>query len=100
VSLEGRILQDADRLDAIGLIGIVRCFYAVGRLGCRLYDPLDPRGEDRRLDDSRFALDHFPRKLLKLAEGFQTWTRRRLARDRQKSIRTFRWVSPTLASFE
>ena len=89
VSLEGCVLQDADRLDAIGFIEIVRCFYTAGRLGSQLYDPLDPRGEARRLDDGRFALDHFPRKLLNLAEGFQTSTGQRLARDRHRAIQEF-----------
>ena len=89
VSLEGRILQDADRLDAIGLIGIARCFYTAGRLGSQLYDPLDPRGEARRLDDGRFALDHFPRKLLNLAEGLRTSTGRSLAEDRHRALREF-----------
>jgi len=88
-SLEGRILQDADRLDAIGLIGIARCFYTAGRLSSELYDPLDPRGQDRPLDDARFALDHFPGKLLRLAEGFQTATGQRLARERHKASQQF-----------
>src|SRR5271156_460217 len=65
-SIEGCILQDADRLDAIGLGGIARCFYTAGRLGSRLYDLADPEGTHRALDDGRNALDHFPRKLLTL----------------------------------
>ena len=43
-SLEAKILQDADRLDAIGMIGAARCFYIAGRMGSGLYDPLDPSG--------------------------------------------------------
>src|SRR5271168_1197457 len=66
-SLEGRILQDADRLDAIGAVGIARCFYTAGRMGSRLYDALDPQAKERNLDDRRYALDHFPIKLLRLA---------------------------------
>ena len=87
---EARILQDADRLDAIGLIGVARCFYVAGRTGAALYDPADPRGQDRPPDDRRFALDHFDTKLLTLAEGFQTATGRRLARDRHESLLAFR----------
>lgn len=88
-SLEGRILQDADRLDAIGMTGIARCFYTAGHMGSSLYDPTDPRGEARPLDDRRFALDHFPRKLLKLVDGFQTAAGQRLAQRRQRALREF-----------
>lgn len=88
-TLEARILQDADRLDAIGYIGIARCFYTAGRMSSSLYDPNDPRGDNRTLDDKRFALDHFPIKLLRLTEGFQTLKGLRLARDRELLLREF-----------
>lgn len=88
-SLEGRIVQDADRLDAIGLIGIARCFYTAGRLGTSLYDPSDPRGDRRELRDDQFALDHFPRKLLRLAAAFQTSTGQRLALERHAMLERF-----------
>ncbi len=86
---EGRILQDADRLDAIGLTGIARCFYTAGRMGSSLYDATDPRAQGRPLDDAHFALDHFPKKLLTLADGFQTMAGQRLARIRQKVLQDF-----------
>ncbi|MDX6460615.1 MAG: uncharacterized protein QOE55_4312, partial [Acidobacteriaceae bacterium] len=73
-SIEGRILQDADRLDAIGFGGIARCFYTAGRMGSRLYDLADPEAKTRELDDARNALDHFPRKLLTLEGTFKTRT--------------------------
>ena len=88
-SLEGRILQDADRLDAIGFIGVARCFYTAGRMSSQLYHHDDPRGMERPLDDALFALDHFPRKLLRLAEGFKTVTGQRLARARHERLREF-----------
>lgn len=88
-SLEAKILQDADRLDAIGAIGVARCFYVAGRMGSRLYDPADPEGEGRPLNDMRFALDHFPVKLLKLAEGFQTEAGQRLADERTAWMKDF-----------
>lgn len=88
-SLEGRILQDADRLDATGLIGIARCFYTAGRLGTPLYDLTDPRGDNRELRDDHFALDHFPRKLLRLAAAFQTSTGQRLALERHAMLEQF-----------
>jgi uncharacterized protein len=88
-TLEAKILQDADRLDAIGMVGVARCFYIAGRLGSRLYDPFDPAAADRPFDDKRYAIDHFQTKLFKLAEGFQTETGRRLAAARDKSLRDF-----------
>ncbi len=88
-SIEGRILQDADRLDAIGFIGIARCFYTAGRMGSLLYDASDPRGNTRQLEDARFALDHFPQKLLKLADGFKTETGQVLARERHDACFQF-----------
>ncbi|MDQ0454193.1 HD domain-containing protein [Rhizobium paknamense] len=88
-SVEAKILQDADRLDAIGLMGVARCFYTAGRMKSGLYDPIDPRAADRSLDGSRFALDHFVEKLLKLSDGFQTETGRRLAKERHESLERF-----------
>ena len=88
-SQEGCILQDADRLDAMGLIGIARCFYTAGKMSSLLYDHADPGGAQRPLDDRQFALDHFPKKLLKLAEGFQTEAGQRLAQERHQSLTDF-----------
>lgn len=88
-TLEARILQDADRLDALGFIGVARCFYVSGRLERPLYDPEDPAAEGRDLDDSRFTLDHFQTKLLHLADGFRTQTGRELARERQLRLEGF-----------
>lgn len=87
-SLEAKILQDADRLDAIGMIGAARCFYIAGRLGSGLYDVLDPLAENRLLNDKAFAIDHFPVKLFKLADGFQTATGRTLAAERHDRLQS------------
>src|SRR6201996_7929824 len=89
VAIEGRILQDADRLDAIGFTGIARCFYTAGRLASQLYDPVDPTASASSLDDRRFALDHFPQKLLKLADNFTTVTGQRLAEARAQALEGF-----------
>lgn len=51
LTLEARILQDADRLDAIGFIGIARCFYVAGMSRAAICDPTDPAAEHRPLDD-------------------------------------------------
>jgi uncharacterized protein len=89
VTLEAKILQDADRLDAIGMVGAARCFYIAGRMGSALYDPADPQALARSHDDKAFAIDHFEVKLFKLASGFQTVTGARLAAVRQKRLRRF-----------
>jgi uncharacterized protein len=69
---EAAIVQDADRLDALGAIGIARCFSVGGMLGRPLADGNDPFALKRPLNDQRFTLDHFYVKLLKLPETFRT----------------------------
>jgi uncharacterized protein len=86
---EARILQDADRLDAIGHIGIARCFYIAGRMGSRVHDASDPSAEHRALDDTRYAVDHFKTKLLHLSAGFQTQTGAQLAQERHAVTQDF-----------
>lgn len=88
-TLEARIVQDADRLDALGAIGIARCFATAGSTGGALYCESDPFGASRPLDDRRWALDHFPRKLLTLAASMRTGTGARLARERTEFLRTY-----------
>ncbi|HET6306495.1 MAG TPA: HD domain-containing protein [Rhodopila sp.] len=88
-TLEARILQDADRLDAIGAIGIARCFYVGGRMASSLYDPADPLAADRTLDDRRFALDHFGAKLFRIAGNFQTPAGQALAEARTRTMQAF-----------
>ncbi|AYM90222.1 MULTISPECIES: HD domain-containing protein [Serratia] len=88
-TLEAKILQDADRLDAIGMIGVARCFYIGGRMRSALYDAADPLAQQRQYDDKRFTLDHFETKLFKLQEGFQTAAGRRMAALRTERMRRF-----------
>ncbi|MFE3837722.1 HD domain-containing protein [Pseudogemmobacter sonorensis] len=76
VSIEAKILQDADGLDAIGFIGVARCMYLAGMRGAARYQTTDPGAVSRPLDDTAFALDHFQTKLLTLADGFRTQTGR------------------------
>lgn len=88
-TIEAKALQDADRLDAIGMLGVARCFYTAGRMGSAMYDPADPHAADRVLDDKRYAIDHFRTKLLTLSSGFQTVTGRRLAEVRHNRLQRF-----------
>jgi uncharacterized protein len=60
---EARIVQDADRMDALGAIGLARMFYTSGRMGRQLAHPDKPLGEGRHLDDREYALDHIEVKL-------------------------------------
>ena len=68
-TLEAKIFRDADRLDAIGAIGVARCFHVGGTNGWRAVSSGDPGAEARPLDDRAYALDHFPAKLFKVADG-------------------------------
>ncbi|MHC8345370.1 HD domain-containing protein [Pseudomonas sp. RT6P73] len=88
-SLEAKIVQDADRLDSLGMLGVARTFYIAGRMSSALYDPQDPEAKARDYDDKRFCLDHFQTKLLHLADGFQTPTGQRLARIRHERLKGF-----------
>jgi uncharacterized protein len=62
----GRALQDADRLDALGAIGIFRTISVGVQMGARFFDPDDPWATARPMDDHAYTIDHFFLKLLKL----------------------------------
>ncbi|MCA1458228.1 HD domain-containing protein [Bradyrhizobium sp. BRP22] len=89
ISLEGKILQDADRLDAIGWIGVARCFYVAGLRKTALYDIEDPAATRRQPNDISYALDHFRTKLLGLSQDFCTPTGRRMAAQRSATLRKY-----------
>jgi uncharacterized protein len=88
-TLEARIVQDADRLDALGAIGLARCFATAGALGTALYCETDPFAAARDLDDRRWALDHLPKKLLRVADSMRTVVGASLARERAEFLRSF-----------
>lgn len=90
VTLEAKILQDADRLEALGAIGIARMFHVAGATGALLFDADDPMAQNRALDDRRFSLDHLETKLFTLAQTMQTATGRRLAEERTVWMKDFR----------
>lgn len=71
-TIEAKIVQDADRLDGLGAIGIARCFATAGLLKTVFYNGNDPFCESRSPDDSRFTVDHFYRKLFKTVETLKT----------------------------
>ena len=71
-SVEARVVQDADRLDSLGAIGIARCLQLGVQLGRPLCAADDPFCEAREPDDGRYTIDHFYAKLLKLPATMQT----------------------------
>ncbi len=89
-SVEARVLQDADRLEALGAIGIARMFHVAGALAGRLFDAADPMALRRPLDDRRFALDHMETKLLRLPATMQTAAGRAMAEARADWMMSFR----------
>lgn len=88
-TLDARIVQDADRLEAVGAIGITRCFLTGGSLGRALYEPSDPFAEHRDPDDRRYTLDHFYCKLLGLMETMKTEAGKAEAIKRTEYMRGF-----------
>jgi uncharacterized protein len=69
-SFLGKCLQDADRLEALGVLGLFRCISVGTSLGNAMFHTLDPWCQDRTPNDKKFALDHCPVKLLKLKFHF------------------------------
>ncbi|MFC3747808.1 HD domain-containing protein [Paenibacillus sp. GCM10012306] len=86
-TLEGRVVQDADRLDALGAIGIARTFVFSGAKGRPMHDPgLPPREESLKAEYRDYskgtAVNHFYEKLLKLKDLMNTPYGRKLAEER------------------
>lgn len=89
-TLEAKILQDADRLDALGAIGIARTFSVGGSEMRRFYNPDDPFCKTgRKPEDSKWTLDHFKAKLLKLEGTMHTASARRMAHERTRFMEAF-----------
>ena len=87
--LESAILQDADRLDAIGAIGLMRMVTCGGRLGSK-YDSADePIPMSRTPDDKAFTIDHLDVKLFKIGETFNTEPARKEGAKRVQFMRRF-----------
>ncbi|MBB3994618.1 uncharacterized protein GGR95_002266 [Sulfitobacter undariae] len=89
-TLEAQVVQDADRLEALGALGIARCFNVSGQMNAALFHGGNPMAQDRDLDDRAYALDHFEVKLLRVAETLNTVTARDMAQTRVDFMLSFR----------
>lgn len=85
----GRALQDADRLEALGAIGLLRCVSTGVRMDAAWFHPDDPFARARPLDDVAFSVDHFFAKLLKLPATMRTEAGRAEAERRVAVLRAF-----------
>lgn len=85
----GEALQDADRLEAVGALGLFRIVSTGTRMGARYFDSSDPWATHRPYDDLRFTVDHFFTKLLRLPATFHTDVGRREAERRVAFMRVF-----------
>lgn len=92
-SLEGQVVQDADRLDAIGAIGIARAFAYGGNKERLLYHPEQPpvmhNDFEAYKNDEGHTVNHFYEKLLLLKERMQTSTGKKMAEDRHVYMESF-----------
>lgn len=88
-TLEGKILQDADRLDALGSIGIARTFAVSGGENRPFYNKYDPFCSNRKPDDQKWTVDHFYKKLLLLQTRMNTRFAKNEAKRRTKILEKF-----------
>lgn len=91
-TLEARVLRDADRLDGLGAIGILR-WAITGTMrrtpATRTYHPDDPFAEKHTPDDQLYMLDHFYSKLLRLSDTMATETGHIMAEQRSTFMRHY-----------
>ncbi|OAN13285.1 phosphohydrolase [Photobacterium jeanii] len=88
-TLEAKVVQDADRLDALGAIGVSRCMQISGILGSALYSSDDPFCRERQPDDKTFTIDHFYVKLFKIAETLNTQAAKQEAEQRVSFMKCY-----------
>lgn len=88
-TIEAKIVQDADRMEAVGAIGLARCLMTGGSMNQRLYHPENPFPTSREPADTEQSVDHFFAKLLGLYKTMQTHAGREVAKDRTRFLIEF-----------
>ncbi|WP_231101468.1 HD domain-containing protein [Pseudoalteromonas luteoviolacea] len=88
-TLEAQIVQDADRMDALGAIGVSRCMKVGGAIARHLYHTSDPFCSAREPDDKNYTLDHFFIKLLHIESQMHTKAAKKEAQRRTAFMQQF-----------
>ncbi|ELB2077541.1 HD domain-containing protein [Vibrio parahaemolyticus] len=88
-TLEAQIVQDADRLDALGAIGVTRCIQVSTHFNAQLYNDNDMFAKERELNDKQFTVDHFQTKLFKIVETMNTESAKLEANKRKAFMQTY-----------
>ncbi len=88
-TIEAQVVQDADRLDALGAIGVTRCIQVSTQFDAKLYDHQDMFAEERELDDKQYTLDHFQTKLFKIVDTMNTESAKQEAQQRKAFMEAY-----------
>ncbi|EGR3415217.1 phosphohydrolase [Vibrio parahaemolyticus] len=88
-TLEAQIVQDADRLDALGAIGVTRCIQVSTHFNAQLYNDNDMFAKERELNDKKFTVDHFQTKLFKIVDTMNTESAKLEANKRKAFMQTY-----------
>jgi uncharacterized protein len=93
LSIEGQVVQDADRLDAIGALGIGRAFYYSGHMGEEMYNPsVEPRlnlTKEQYRNEPGTTINHFYEKLFLITDRLNTETAKQIGAKRQEIMQDF-----------
>lgn len=87
--IETKIMRDADRLEATGIVSIMRTFASTGQMNRPFYNPDDPFAENRKPDPRKYGLDLFFTRLLIAKDRMYTKTAKEIAKKRTAFLYTF-----------